>query len=129
MGKLDDKSRQQSRNCSLQDCEVRLVTKDDKWCCIKSYRGDEPHSEAPDGYVVIIPYIPKKDLKLEGMEGYHIIRSKKYCGKLMLQVVKKAQAPQYGISANERRVSKKGKKKRNIHILNIRNLAKDPNLQ
>ena len=113
----------QADRYSLLDCEIRPVKETDKWC----RHGLSPvEDDAPWGYVVTIPYVPNLSMILENVDG-HIIRVKKHCGKLLLQVVKKNFAPKYGIKSYEgyeANVGKKRRKKKNNRILNIRNFRK-----
>ena len=118
----------QSDRCSLLDCEIRPVKKTDKWCQRKLFKGQVPVGDAPWGYIVTIPYCPKQNTFLDNVDGY-IVRSKKHCGNLLLQVVKKEYAPKYGVKSfirQEPNVSKRKRKnkKKLYRILNIRNLRK-----
>ena len=118
----------QSDRYSLLDCEIRPVKKTDKWCQRKLAKGQIPAGDAPWGYVVTIPYVPNQNMFLDDIDGY-IIRSKKHCGKLLLQVVKKDYAPKYGVKSfarQEPNVSKRKRrnKKKLYRILNIRNFRK-----
>lgn len=113
---------------SLLDCEIRPVQKTDKWCQRKLLKGQIPIGDAPWGYIVTIPYLPNQNIFLDNADGY-IVRSKKHCGNLLLQVVKKDDAPKYGVksfSRHELNASKrKRKNKKKIYrILNIRNFRK-----
>lgn len=119
----------QSDRYSLLDCEIRPVNKNDKWC----YHSEIPaEGEAPWGYVITIPYVPNVNTVLDHVDG-HIIRCKKHCGKLFLQVVKKEFAPKYGVKSFERPYGTisvcKGKRsgKKHNRILNIRNFNKSEN--
>lgn len=118
-------------NVSILDCERRPVTLADKWCQHKSPSKDwEPVGNAPWGYVVTIPYLPNKNTYLSDVQGY-IVSAKKHCGKLLLQVIEKDYAPQYGVKSFPRdaRLSKTKRKKNRkfFRILNIRNFAKSEN--
>lgn len=118
----------QSDRYSLLDCEIRPVKKTDKWCQRKCPNGQIPVGDAPWGYVVTIPYLPKQNIFLDNVDGY-IIRCKKHCGNLLLQVVKKDYAPNYGVKSYTRlelNVSrrKRRNKKKLYRILNIRNFRK-----
>lgn len=121
------KSQLQSAKLSLQDCEIRPVRKTDKWCQRKMPRGQEPIGDVPWGYVVTIPYLPNQDVLLKAVDGY-IVRSKKHCGNLLLQVIPKTYAPEYGVKSftrHEPNVRKKTRKKGKLYrVLNIRNLRK-----
>lgn len=122
------KKQLQSEKCYLLDCEMRPVTKSDKWCKRKMPKGQIPKGEAPWGYVVTIPYTPNQNTMLENVDG-HIIRSKKHCGKLLLQIIKKDYAPQYGVASFIRKQStskkeKRKNKKKVYRIINIRNFRK-----
>lgn len=124
-----NKKQQQSNRYSLLDCEIRPVTKSDKWCQRKMPKGQIPVGDAPWGYVVTIPYCPNQNTFLDNVDGY-IVRTKKHCGNLLLQVIKKGYAPEYGVKSTARRepnVSKrkrKNKKKlyRNLSIKNLNKL-------
>lgn len=123
-----NKKQQQSNRYSLLECEVRPVTKSDKWCDIKIPKGKEIIGDAPFGYIVTIPYCPNQNTFLDNIDGY-IVRSKKHCGNLLLQVIKKDSAPQYGVKSSaklEPNVSsrKRKNKKRLYRILSIKNLSK-----
>ena len=118
----------QSDRYSLLDCEIRPVQKTDKWCQRKLLKGQFPVGDAPWGYIVTIPYLPNQNIFLDNIDGY-IIRSKKHCGNLLLQVVKKDYAPKYGVKSfarQEPNVSKRKRrnKKKFYRILNIRNFRK-----
>ena len=118
---------QQSNSCSLHDCEIRPVTKADKWCERKMPKGEES-SEAPFDYIVTIPYCPNQNTILKDIDGY-IVRSKKHCGKLLLQIIKKDCAPQYGVKSAARhepnaRKGRRRNKKKLYRILSIKNLDK-----
>ena len=118
----------QSDRCSLLDCEIRPVKKTDKWCQRKLSKGQVPAGDAPWGYIVTIPYCPGQNTFLDNVDGY-ILRSKKHCESLLLQVVKKEYAPKYGVKSfarQEPNVSKRKRKnkKKLYRILNIRNFHK-----
>lgn len=118
----------QSDRCSLLDCEIRPVKKTDKWCQRKLFKGQVPVGDAPWGYIVTIPYCPGQNTFLDNVDGY-IVRSKKHCGNLLLQVVKKEYVPKYGVKSfarQEPNVSKRKRKnkKKLYRILNIRNFRK-----
>lgn len=118
----------QSDRFSMLDYEIRPVKKTDKWCQKKIPKGQEPTGEAPWGYVATIPYVPNQDTFLDNVDGY-IIRSKKHCGKLLLQVIKKDYAPKYGVKSFTRQEPNASKRKRKnkkklYRILNIRNFRK-----
>lgn len=119
---------QQSNRYSLLDCEIRPVARTDKWCKRKLLNGQVPTGDAPFGYVVTIPYCPNKNTFLDNIDGY-IVRSKKHCGNLLLQVIPKRFSPKYGIKSFTRyephASSRKRKKKKKLYrVLNIRNLNK-----
>lgn len=126
-------SKRKKSNCnpigiSCSECEIRPVTRSDKWCQRKLPRGKEPIGDAPFGYIVTVPYLPNQNTFLDNIDGY-IVRSKKHCGNLLLQVIKKDGAPQYGVKSftrHEPNVSsrKRKKKKKLYRILNIRDLRK-----
>ena len=119
----------QSDRCSLRDCEIRPVKETDKWCQRrKLFKGQVPVGDAPWGYIVTIPYCPGQNTFLDNVDGY-IVRSKKHCGNLLLQVVNKKNAPQYGVKSfarQEPNVSKRKRKnkKKLYRILNIRKFRK-----
>lgn len=118
----------QSDRCSLLECEIRPVKKTDKWCQRKKVKGEEPVGDAPWGYIVTIPYCPNQNTFLDNVDGY-IVRSKKHCGNLLLQIVKKEYAPKYGVKSFARQETKVSKRKRKnkkklYRILNIRNFSK-----
>lgn len=88
----------------------------------------EESSEAPFGYIVTIPHCPNQNTILDDIDGY-IVRSKKHCGKLLLQIIKKDWAPQYGVKSAARREpnarkEKRRNKKKLYRILSIKNLDK-----
>lgn len=123
-----NKKQQQSNRYSLLDCEIRPVTKSDKWCQQKMPKGQIPDGDAPWGYVVTIPYCPNENTFLDNVDGY-IVRTKKHCGNLLLQVIKKGYAPKYGVKSTARHepnVSKRKRKnkKRLYRNLSIKNLNK-----
>lgn len=116
---------------SMQDCQMRPVTKSDKWCRKWLNKGQIPIGDAPWGYIVTIPYIPNQNTLLENMEEYYIVRCKKHCGNLFLQIVKRKRLEkrEYGIKSfarNEPKASKKKRKnkKKLYRILNVRNFKK-----
>lgn len=121
-----NKKQQQSNRYSLLECEIRPVTKSDKWCQRKMPKGQIPVGDAPWGYVVTIPYCPNQNTLLDNVEGY-IVRTKKHCGALLLQVVKKDFAPEYGVKStaghepNASKRKRKNKKRlyRNVSIKNL----------
>ena len=117
-----NKKQQQSKRYSLLDCEVRPVTKSDKWCQRKMPEGQIPAGDAPWGYVVTIPYYPNQNTFLDNVEGY-IVRTKKRCGKLLLQVIKKDYAPEYGVKSTARREPNASKRKRKNKKKLYRNLT------
>ena len=122
------KKQLQSVRSSLLDYEIRPVTKSDKWCQRKLGLGKEPVGDAPFGYIITIPYLPSENMILDKVDGY-IVRTKKHCGNLLLQVVKKASEPQYGVksfaSNDPNHSSRKRKNKKKFYrILHIRNFSK-----
>ena len=130
MAKRNKKQQQQSNRCSSTDCEIRPVTKSDKWCQRRVPRNGQLVGEAPFGYIVTIPYLPNQNTFLDDING-RIVRSKKHCGKLLLQVIMKSEDnPQYGVGSfarHEPNVSvykRRRNKKKLYRILNIRNLDK-----
>lgn len=122
-----NKEQQQSNRYSLLDCEVRPVTKADKWCQRKMHKGKELIGEAPFGYIVTIPYLPNQNTWLDNING-RIVRCKKHCGKLLLQIIENSSVPEYGVKSFTRyepNVSRKKRKKKKLYrILNIRNMNK-----
>ena len=113
---------------NLFDFQTRPVKKTDKWCQRKLVKGKIPTGDAPWGYIVTIPYCPESFKLLENVDGF-IVRSKKHCGKLLLQVIKKKSDRQYGINSfirQEENVSKRKRKnkKKTYRILNIKNFKK-----
>lgn len=122
------KKQQQSNRYSLLDCEIRPVTKYDKWFQRKMPKGQIPAGDAPWGYVVTISYSPNQNTFLDNVDGY-IVRTKKHCGNLLLQVIKKDYSPEYGVKSTARRepnVSKRKRKnkKKLYRNLSIKNLNK-----
>lgn len=118
-----NKEKQQSYRYSLLDCERRPVTKADKWCQIKEMsNGQKPIDDAPWGYVVTIPYCPNKNTFLDDVDGY-IIRCKKHCGKLLLQVIPKRFAPKYGVKSATSNVKGKTNKMRLNRIFHIKKVG------
>lgn len=126
MAKRNNKKNQnqQSGRCSLHDCEIRPVTKKDKWCIKRVPRGGILEGEAPFGYIITIPYLPKDNTFLKDINGY-IVRSRKFRRTLLLQVIiKKEEIPEYGIKSFARN-EPNAKEKRKLHrIFNVRNLNK-----
>lgn len=123
-----NKKQQKSNRYSLLDCEIRPVTEADKWCKIKKPKGQVPVGDAPFGYIVTVPYCPNKNTFLDNVDGY-IVRSKKHCGNLLLQVIKKDFTPDYGIKSAARiepdtRKGKRKNKKKLYRIMSIKNLSK-----
>lgn len=127
MSKQSKKQQQQSRRYSFVEC--RPVTESDKWCERRVPRNGELVGKAPFGYIVTIPFLPNQNTFLQDIDG-RIIRSKKHCGKLLLQVIIKDDYPQYGIGTftrhepNRSAKSRKKKKAKLYRIWNIRNLNK-----
>ncbi len=124
------KKRQQSNRYSLLECEIRPVTKSksDSWCERKMPKGRVPAGDAPWGYVITIPCYPNQNTFLDNVDGY-IVRTKKHCGNLLLQVIKKDSAPEYGVKSGaklEPNVSgrKRKNKKKRYRVLSIKNLNK-----
>lgn len=119
------KKQQQSSRKSLIDCEIRPVVKSDKWCRRKNPKGQIPDGDVPWGYVVTIPYCPKRNTLLDNVDGY-IVRTKMHCGKLLLQVIKKDYAPEYGVKSTARAEPNANKRKRKklCRIVGIKNLNK-----
>jgi len=85
---------------------------------------------APHGYVVTIPFIPNQNTIFDGVGG-RIVRSKKRCGKLLLQIIPKeyySYKDEYGVGSftrHEPKVSKKKRRKAKLYrIINIRNVNK-----
>lgn len=122
MAKRNKKQQQQSNRFSLLDCEIRPVTRSDKWCQRKMPKGQIPGGDAPWGYVIIIPYCPNQNTFLDNVDGY-IIRSKKHCGNLLLQVIKKSSAPEYGVKSTAMREPNVSKRKRKNKQKLYRNLS------
>lgn len=119
-----NKKQQPSNHYSLSSCEKRPVTKKDTWCERKGMlNGIVPSGVAPWGYVVTIPYCPNQNTYLEEVDGI-IVRTKRHCGKLLLQVVEKDNSPKYGVKSTA--ITKKGSqnKKGRARIVGIRNLCK-----
>ena len=113
---------------SLSDFEMRPVQKTDKWCQKKLINGHIPVGDTPWGYIVTIPFVPNKNTFLDNVDGY-IVRSKKHCGQLLLQVIMKEQSPKYGVKSFSRQEPNANKRKRKnkkklYRILNIRNFHK-----
>jgi hypothetical protein len=113
----------------MQEYEIREVADTDKWCKRRIPREGVPEIDAPFGYVITLPSCPSENTILDNIKGYVIVRKKKRFGKVMLQVIKKEQAPQYGIKSGARQEPKKGKKKRRNkkklnRIINVKNLSK-----
>lgn len=129
----------QPNKYSFPKCERRPVEKRDKWCKRKMKNGKIPVGKAPWGYIMTIPFIPGKNTLLESVDGV-IVRSKIHCGMLLVQVVDKENAPEYGVKSFSRqdddntkqkesteKSKKKGKKKKikkHHRIININNLNK-----
>ncbi len=122
MPKRNKKKQQQSNRYSLLDCEIRPVTKSDKWCQRKMPKGQIPVGDAPWGYVVTIPYCPNQNTFLDNVDGY-IVRTKKHCDNLLLQVIKKSSAPEYGVKSNAGREPNASKRKRKNKKRLYRNLC------
>ncbi len=119
------KKQLKSDGVSALGFETRPVEKTDKWCRKPlDANGQIPFGEAPWGYVVTIPYVPNQNMLLGKIDGY-IVRCKKHCGSLLLQVVPKSYAPKYGV-ASFTRLEKRSRKRKNkrCRILNIRNFHK-----
>lgn len=119
MGKRKKKQQQKSKGC-MHEYEIREVTDNDKWCKRRIPREGVPEIDAPFGYVITLPSCPSENTVLDNIKGYVIVRKKKRFGKVMLQVIKKEQAPQYGIKSGARQ----GPKKKLNRIINVKNLSK-----
>ena len=131
MARRNSNTQQFQRLLTEKDFEsIRPATVRDKWCRIREC---VPDGKAPYGYVVTIP-APNNNVKIVpnfGVENYHIIRCKKHCNKLLLQIVPSTRymypRADYGVASGTRDVLKKKKGKRQKktrRILNVRNLNK-----
>lgn len=128
MGKQTKRQQKKSKGCT-QEYEMRKVRDTDKWCKRRIPKDGIPVGEAPFGYVITLPSCPNENTVLDSLKGYTVIRSKKRCKQLMLQVVKKESAPEYGIKSGARLEPKKGKgkrrnKKKLNRIISVKNLNK-----
>ena len=118
--------RKRTKREMLQNHEVMMwpVTADDKWCRFKSrLTREQINSQAPYGYVIVIPYY-YDHMRLDIIDG-SIVKCRLFKGELYLQVVSngdldKDYATLIKVSEN---CSKKRKSKKQKY-LNIRNYNK-----
>ncbi|MFR5189919.1 MAG: hypothetical protein ACLTEH_01405 [Clostridia bacterium] len=97
-----------------RDFEVRLVDKSDTWCYFKSYLNSDYDFNAPYGYIVDIPYIPKNTLSLADFCRITLYEEAK--SHFLLQVVKLGNSDlSYGICSYMRSISHH-RKRRIIHV-------------
>ena len=109
----------------IENFDVRPVTEKDKWCYRPTMRNNHPVSPEEWGYVMTIPSITQgRNTILKGIEGYTILRSKKFQGQLLLQIVLTCNPKQYGISSQNREGKSKHNMKKKQHIFSIRNFQK-----
>lgn len=115
----------------LSQFERRPVKESDKWCVHDGFKtGHVRPGSAPWGYIVTIPYLPNKDSMLSGIDGC-IVRTKKHCGNLLLQILPSENSPAvYGVQSfgrNEPRLGKAKKRQRKqlFRVFHPRNLAKN----
>lgn len=98
MSRHKKKSQQMLKRYSVENLDVRPVTSKDKWCYRPALKNGSPLKEGDWGYIITLPYAPKKHSVIEGLEGYSIIRSKKVAGQFLLQIVLTCYDNHYGIS-------------------------------
>lgn len=127
-----NKSQQRSNKFSFQECDVRPVTENDKWCLRKLKDGRIPPGKEPYGYIVTVPFLPDAILNFGDIEG-RIVRTKKHCGTFMLQIIRNDDERNYALNSYSIPSSRSGKKKRNkkkrSRILHVSNLDKaKPNI-
>lgn len=111
----------------IENFDVRPVTNTDKdkWCYRPAKRNNQPVSPEDWGYVMTIPSVSQgRNIILKGIEGYAILRSKKFQGQLFLQIVLTGNPKQYGISSQNREGKSKHNKRKKQNLLSIRNLQK-----
>lgn len=125
MSRHKKKSQQMLKRYSVENLDVRPVTSKDKWCYRPALKNGSPLKEGDWGYIITLPYTPKKHSVIEGLEGYSIIRSKKVAGQFLLQIVLTCYDNHYAISAQASgKEGKKNSKSKNPYIWSIRNLQK-----
>lgn len=124
------KSPKENRNLKpirypVENFDVRPVTDKDKWCYRPTRLNGEPVSSEVWGYVMTIPSVSQgRNMILKGIEGYTILRTKKFQGQLLLQIVLTCNPIQYGISSQTQEGQSKQNMKKKQQILSIRNLQK-----
>lgn len=79
---------QQSNVISLHKYERRQATESDKWC--------QKRAGKVAGDIVAIPYDFEENIYLTNVDGC-IVRIKKQEDEMLLQIIQKESAPQYGI--------------------------------
>lgn len=124
------KRNKQMQSCNLSEFARRPVNQKDRWCKKVLQNGHIPEGYAPWGYVITVPFLPNCNTFLQDVNGY-IVRTKKHCGCLLLQVVMKPASPQqYGVKSFSRlepasKTKRKNKnKKKRYRVIHIRNLGK-----
>lgn len=107
--------------------EMRPVTKKDRWCKIRIPPNKELVGNAPFGYIVTIPYIPNKNIQLGNIVEGTIVRTKKHCGKFLLQVIPNTVSAVYfkyevdSYTRNESFVNKRKRRKGKLYrIINVK---------
>lgn len=133
-------ARQQSKEATkskhfFESLNARPVTREDKWCDRPTQICGRPALEGEWGYIITLPYLPSRNILLDGIQGYAIVRCKKYKKQFLLQIVRRKFSENYlfyyggyGMSSHAILPSRDGKKKKNkkkiARIWNIRNLNK-----
>lgn len=105
MSKKKTKQPCKPRRYVVKDLEKRPVTPKDKWCLRPQKRNNQAVTSEEWGDILTLPNISKgRDIVLEGLEGYTILRTKKLSGNLLLQIVKASEPKSYGISSKVKEI-------------------------
>ncbi len=131
MSKKKTKQPCKPRRYAVKDLEKRPVTQKDKWCLRPQKRNNQAVTPEEWGYILTLPNISKgRDIVLEGLEGYTILRTKKLSGTLLLQIVEASEPKSYGISSKVKEIEDENgqkrhpKQKKNQNVWTVRNLKK-----
>ena len=131
MSKKKTKQPCKPRRYAVKDLEKRPVTPKDKWCLRPQKRNNQAVTSEEWGDILTLPNISKgRDIVLEGLEGYTILRTKKLSGTLLLQIVEASEPKSYGISSKVKEIEDENGQKRHPkqrkkqNVWTIRNLKK-----
>ena len=128
MSKPRQQQHQKPLRYSLENLNARPVTPQDKWCYKPTIRDGKPCSEKAWGYIITLPSISKgRKTILDSFTGYTILRCKKLQRQFLLQIIPCDSGKQYGITSQLKEdcpYFRQSKRRKNRHIMNIRNLKK-----